>query len=109
MKFLREFIHEKLSQESHVRNPVPQRWNLDRNHGKPEEKVFAKFFFGNHLLQISVGRRNDTGIYEDCLEAADSLEGLLFDDPQNLGLDGGMQFTNFVQKHRALICELEFT
>ena len=61
-----------------------------------------------HLVfEIPVRRRDDAHVHPDVRGAADTLEGLLFEKSQQLGLQPRHHLTDFVQEHGAAIRHLE--
>ena len=59
-----------------------QRRQFDYDHREPEIQVLAEFANRDRLLQVSVGRGNDTDIGVQCLASANSLKRLLLEKSQ---------------------------
>ncbi len=76
---------------------------------KTKEKVLAKLFLLDEVLQIAIGRSYDTRIDADCVQTADAFKTLFFDNAQNLRLNREVKLADFVQEDRPLIGKFEFT
>jgi hypothetical protein len=80
---------------------------MDRHHVQAVIEVFAKGSDANHLKKIAIGRRDNTSLKRDVYRAADSPELASLKDPEQLRLEGQLEFTNLVKKHAAISCALE--
>ena len=57
--------------------PLPQRRQQHGEHIQAIEQILAEVSIGRFLLQVSIGRGNDTGIDVDCTGSPDSFEFVL--------------------------------
>ena len=102
-----ETIDKVPGQNHDVLRAFAQRRNLNREDRQPEKEIFAELPLGHPLLQIAVRRGHDAHVDDQRLRAADPFEPLLFQRAQNLGLQGQRQITDFVEKQRAAVRQLE--
>src|SRR6266568_6589429 len=86
---------------------VAQRRHQHRHNADAIVKVGAKFVAGHRFFEILVGRRDNAHIDLDGVVAADSLKFLFLQYAQKLGLEGGRDFADLVEKNRALVGEFE--
>ena len=90
-------------QSRHVLDALPQGWKLNRKHVEPEEQVLAKFSVGHRFGQVTIGCRNHPYVYLYGGLAADSLQVVGFQGPQQFGLGFQAEISDFVKKQRALV------
>src|ERR1700687_462927 len=102
-EFTAQLVEKIISQLQHVVATLSQRGNRKRYCGHAEIQVFAKQFIRNLLLQVTVSRGDNPYIHFDRLCAADALEALFLEHPEQLCLDGQRQLPDFVQKQAAVV------
>jgi hypothetical protein len=73
----------------------------------PVIEVQAKPVRFNLPFEILVRRRDDPNVDGDLLDASQTVELLLFQDPQQLHLDGRRQLADFVEENRASVGGLD--
>ena len=86
---------------------VAQRGDLNGNDVEAEEKVLAKFLALDAFLEAAVGGGDDAHVHFDGAIAAHAFEFPLLQDAQQLGLDLGGDFADFVQQDGAAVGQLE--
>ena len=59
------------------------------------------------FFEVPVGRRNDADVHADVRRAADAPERLLFEKPEQLGLQRRRHLADLVEEDRALVGLLE--
>src|SRR5438067_12736656 len=84
-----------------------QRWQRDRHHLQAVEEILAEFALGDFLLEVAVGGGDDANVDADIRQTTDTLEGLLLEKPEELGLEARRHLADFVEKHRAAVGGLE--
>ena len=67
----------------------------------------AQFAFGDRLLRMTIGGREQSNVDFDLLAAAESSDGALLDDAQEFRLKQRRHFADLVEQQRAGIGELE--
>src|SRR6266702_2567472 len=90
-----------------VATTVAQRRHQHRHNADAVVKVGAEFVASHRFFEIFVGRRDDAHVALDGMVAADTLEFLFLQYAQKLGLEGGRDFADLVEKNRALVGEFE--
>ena len=75
-----------LGQQRHVFQPLAQRRDVDPQHVEPVVEVLAEGALGDLFQQVPLGRGDDPHVGLDGRGAADALEDLLLDGPQQLRL-----------------------
>ena len=83
--------------------PLGQRRHADRHHRKPVIEVFAEFAGGDLGFDVAAGRGDDAHVDLNLVGAADALEGLLDQDPQDLVLGLARHVGDFVDEQRAAV------
>ncbi len=73
------------------------------------KKDFANLPFLDHLLQIAIGRGNHVHVGVKQFTAANGIELMLLQDPEQLALDVQRKFAHFIQKKCAMVCKLELS
>ena len=90
-----------------VFRPLAQRRNVDRQHVQPEPQVFAKLSLPHRLLQILVRRGDDAHVHFERTLPADPLDDPALQHAQQLRLRLRAQVTDFVEKQRTAVRQLE--
>ena len=75
-----------VGQQRHVFEPLAQRRDVDPQHVEPVVEVLAEGALGDLLQQVPLGRGDDPHVGLDGRRAADPLEHLLLDRPEQLRL-----------------------
>ena len=71
------------------------------------QQIAAQFAFGDRLLRMTIGGREQSNVDFDLLAAAESSDGALLDDAQEFRLKQRRHFADLVEQQRAGIGELE--
>jgi len=85
----------------------PQRRQWDRKHIQPIVEVAAKFVSLYHFNQISMSRGYEANVYLMSPAAAQALEFLLLQDPQQFGLQRQRNVSHLVQEQRSFVSQFE--
>src|SRR5262249_20962217 len=88
-----------------VRCPFTQRRHAKGKHVETVEEVCPESPGAHGLLQIAIGRRDHPHVHTDRLVAADRLELLLLEYPQQLDLGLEWQLADLVEEDRAVVGE----
>ena len=72
-----------------------------------EVEVAAELALGHVLFEVAVGGGDHADVDFDRLVAADALEGVAFQDAEELGLGGGVHLADFVEHEGAFVGLLE--
>ena len=97
------FLHEMPHQHRNIVLPLPQRRHRDLQHRQPVIQILPETAVPHRLLQIAVGRGNQADIHLDGMDPAHAFELTLLQHPQQLHLQRGSQFADFVEKNHASI------
>ncbi len=98
------------SSDHQVPNVLPaiaQWWNRDAKHVQSVVEILAEAVFANRALQIQVGGGNHPRPHGKGPGTPDALESPLLQHAQELGLEGGRQIPDLVEKDGSRVCELE--
>lgn len=87
--------------------PRQQRRHFQVEHVEAVEQVFTEAAFGHHLFQITVGGAENAHVHLYFAVATDAAEAAIAEKAQQLGLQIGRHLANFVEKHRALVGQLQ--
>ena len=90
-----------LDQRRDVGETIAQRRHTQHMHVQPIEQVLAEPSLRQLLLEIAMGRCDDARVDSDRLVRADAGDFALLEHAQELGLGGGRQIADLVQKQRA--------
>jgi hypothetical protein len=71
-------------------------------------EVFAEAALGDHGLEVAVRGGDEADVGADELVAADAVEGLAFEDAEELGLEVEGEFADFVEEEGAVVGHFEF-
>ena len=96
-----------VGQGKDVFGPLAQRRNGEPKGADAEVEVFAELTGQHRLLQVFVGGCNEPEVEVDRLLTTQAGEFALLQHTQQLGLQIGGQFTNFIEEHRAALGLLE--
>src|SRR5205823_2114086 len=103
----RKLLHEKKREQWNVARPFAQRRHLDWKNIEPIEQISAKLSRTDALFQIAVAGRDDPHVDSNRAAAADRLELLLLQNPQQFYLRICGQFTYLVEQKRAAVSEFK--
>src|SRR6266436_2042923 len=103
----RELAQEVVGQHEDIVRPLPQGWEMDAEDGEPVVEIIAETAIHDGLLQIVVGRCDETDVGAERRRATDTFVLALLDDAQELGLDRGRQLADLVEEQRAARGQLE--
>ncbi len=96
-----------LGKQRDVARTLAQRRDGDDVEGQAVEEIGAKLARLGEARQVEIGRRDDAYVNLLLGIATDPLETPIFDNPQQLLLDGERGLGDLVEKKRAAIGELE--
>jgi hypothetical protein len=99
--------HEVAYQEGNILWPLAQRRDRNRKDVQPVVKVGAELPGGHHLRQIPVGRRHQAHIDAPGARTTQTLELLLLQDSQQLGLQFEREIPDLVEEQRPLVRQLK--
>src|SRR5271165_2226047 len=99
--------HKIVNKQRNVFSSLTKRRDLNRKHVQSIKQVFAKLAFANHCGKVLVCRCNDSRVDMDGFGAPQTLELLLLNGAQQLGLQFQADVTDFVEKERTMIRKLE--
>ena len=102
LEFLAVFAEEMAEQQRNFRGPLAQRRHVDREHVQSIVQILAQAARFHRLLNFHVGCRQDAHVHVDQLAAAQARILMVLQDVQELGLQVGAHFRDFVQEDRAL-------
>ncbi len=98
---------EEAREVGQILDAIAQRRHLDRHDIEPVEEVLAELPFLDRLVEIDVGRGDETQVGLDRLHAADALDLAFLDRAQQLGLQLVAKIADLVEEQRAAGGELE--
>src|SRR5262249_47016436 len=94
-----ELFQQMLNERKDIRMAFAQRWHMQRNNIETEEKILAKALLRDFLLEVYIGKRQDSGIDFNVLDAAEPLKLSVFEHAQQLRLRRETQRGNLI-KHQ---------
>ena len=106
-EFAAEAPQVVLHQQRQVVAPLAQGGQVDGEDAQPVIQVRPELPLGRPCLQVAVGGRDQPHVGPDRLVAADALERLLLQQPQDLGLQGQRHVADLVEEQRAAVALLE--
>jgi len=77
-------------------------WQCNGNHAKLVKQVPAEPAGDDFPVKVLIGGGNDANVHLDRLFAAYALNGAILQDTEEIYLNGGGQFADFIQKLRCL-------
>ena len=102
-----KFLGKKIQQQRYIDRALTQRRRADGQHIETVVQVFPKPAGNNLRLQVAVGSGNHPHIDLYRLGTAHRIHHPLLQHPQQLDLQLQRQVTNFIQKNRAIVGQLE--
>ncbi|SPE33762.1 hypothetical protein SBA2_800020 [Acidobacteriia bacterium SbA2] len=100
-------LDEEVNERKHVFLPVSQGRHEDWDDAETVEEVLAEAALLDGLFEIAVRSRDDPHIHADVLHSADAPDGLILQDSQQLRLEIGRHFTDFIEKQRPAVGDLK--
>jgi len=96
-----------VNEGGNVLPPLAQRRHFDDEGAEPEIQIFPKRSRIDGRTEIAICRRHDAGVDLDVALTADAPDLPLLQGPEQLRLDGGRDFANFVEKDRSVAGDFE--
>ena len=96
-----------LGQGQDILGPLPQGRNVHGNDVESVIEIPAEGALGHLFFQIPVGGGHDAGVHRQGSGAADAVEPAVLEHGQQLHLELGRQFADFVQKDHAVSRQLK--
>ena len=93
-----ETIQEIIDQQRDVFASLAQRGQLQGHDVQPVIKILAKVAIGDGILQVAIRGAEHADIHLNGFVAAQSLEGLLLQESQDLGLDQQGNIADLIEK-----------
>src|SRR5208337_1393007 len=100
-------VQQPICERQNVLAAFAQRRDTQRDDVEAVIEILAKVMRGDFGLEIAIGRGDYSRIDVDRAFAADALEVLILQKAQKLGLEGGRQVGNLVEKNGAAVGRLE--
>ena len=76
---------------------------MDRHHVEPVEEIAAEALGGDGRLEIAVGGGEDPDINRNRVPSADALDLAIFQQPEELGLDGERDIADLIEEQGAAV------
>src|SRR5439155_10871856 len=102
-----EMLHEMSHEQRNVFRAFTQRRDLDGENIQPVVEVATKMLLGHHPFQVAMGRRHKPSVDSPRSWAPQALEFPLLQNAQQFWLEFQGDITDFVQKQRALVRQLQ--
>ena len=99
-------LHKGACQQQNILATLAQRRHFKVQHVQAVKKVFTKRPFIDHLFEVTVGRAEDPHVDLDLTLAAHPTKAAVIQKAQQLGLQVGRHFGDFIEKHRAVVGQL---
>src|SRR5690348_7604738 len=96
--FLVIFLQEILHEHGNVFHAFAQRRHVDGDDIDAVVKIFAKITSQDFFFQVAIGGKHEPVIHLLVFLATDAAEGSVLKKLQKLGLNAGVEFTDFVEK-----------
>src|SRR5581483_4379586 len=96
-----------LRQQRNVGRHLAQWRQLDLNDTQAEEQIGAKLPLAHQLLEVAVGRRDDPRRGVPLAHAAQAAHSLVFEEFEQLRLQGEIHLADFVEEQRAVFGRLD--
>jgi hypothetical protein len=106
-QFALKVLKEMGDDERDVLASLTERRNVDRQDVQSVEEIFPEAMVGDLLHQVPIGGGDQPYIDVDRPGASDALEFMLLQHPQQFDLRIQGQISDFVEKERALVSQLE--
>ncbi len=100
-------VHVIVEQQRDVPGPLAKGGQRDGDHVEPVVQVLPEASLPDFFLELAVGGRDHAHVHVDVGRSANPPERPLFEEPQQLGLEGRHHLADFVEKHRAAVGRLE--
>ena len=102
-----ELSHVVANQQRNILGALAQRGYADRKHVEAVIEVGAEFVLPDHLFEITVRRRDQSGIAVQRASRPETLKLVLLQHAEQLRLQFERQLADFVQEYRPLVGEFE--
>ena len=100
-------VDKEIHQRKDVFLAIAQRRDEDGDDGEAVVKILAELVFAHRFFQIAIGRRDHAHVDLHVAHAAHAPDDLVFQHAQQLGLQQGREFADFVEEERAAVGHLE--
>src|SRR5215475_565380 len=90
-----------------VVSSLPQRRDMNRDHGEAEVEIFTKAVRGDFRPKVTVRCGYHSDVYRAFFCPANSVEFLLLQYTEQLSLKVTADFANLIKKDRSPICTFE--
>ncbi len=100
-------LQQELGQSFDVVGALAERWDAQLELIETVEQIAAEAAVMYGLLQIQVGGGDDANVYVNLTTAAQAVVGDPVKDAQQLHLNFGVEFSDFVEEQSAVIGHLE--
>src|ERR1700758_2664502 len=104
---LRRHFHKMLNEEGNIFGALAKRRNDDRKYVQAVIQGAAKLTFGDHFFQIAMGSGDDSDVDLHRSRASQALKFPLLQNAQQFWLQVERDVSNFIEKQRASIGQLE--
>src|SRR5262249_20387514 len=104
---LRAALQERLGEDRDVLAALPERRHLERNRRNPEVEVAAKSLLRDEPGELPVCRGHEPHGDEAIADVTDPPKSPLFEDLQQLGLNGEIQLADLVEEQRPAMRHFE--
>ena len=94
---------EEVDERKDVFLAIAQRRNEDRDDGEAVVQILAELAFAHCFFEVAIGGGDDAHVHLDIAEAADAADHLIFEHTQQLGLEQGREFADFIEKQGAAV------
>ena len=94
-------MHEIFDEARNILAPLGEWRHPDRHHRKAVIEIFAELAGGDLGFDVAAGRGNDAHVDLDLVRAADALERLLDENPQDLVLRLARHVGDLVDEQRS--------
>ncbi len=98
-----------IEQDGYVSRPFPQRRQNDRDHVEPVIKILSEAARPDRLFQVLIGGGNQPEINFLGGPAADALDDMLLQNPQQLALQTQSERANLVEKQGSTLRRFDVT
>ena len=96
-----------VGQHQDVVFPITQGGKMNTEDGESVVEIYSETAIPDHLLQVSIGGRDQADVGPERRRSAHPLVLALLQDTQKLGLDRGRQLADLVEEQRTARGELE--
>ena len=105
--FLGELFYEGNHEQRNIFLALAKRWDMDVHHVETVVQIFPELTVLDGRFELPIGSGNHPYIHLDRFFAPDTLEGFVLQYPQQLDLHVLVDLSDFVEKDRPQMSELE--